>query len=389
MPTDTSKRRQLLQALATAGALGVAGCFGDGDVEEDPLEDDGGDDGSSSSDDGSGSSDDGSGGDGNEDAQYQMDVGTSAGGTMDVGLGVEQAVAEVSDILNYSTVESPGYIGTAYRMNEDAFDAGFVDVNTMNKARTQTDMFEENPVDQLPWYGFFAFPYSIYIMARDGTGIETFDDLAGANVYPAEPGYTTRATSLDVWSQEPTADVYEEMNIIDMDVADAPGAMEEERIDAAIAYGTKGIGNTGWVVEYDARVDVHYVQHTDALIESIEMFPGASLGRFDENPAEAFVWDQDIGTDEIVTWNFSPTISFHPETEDEAVYELCRIAGEENDAIREAEQRFTPESPEDLVSAPLENYPYHPGAAQYYKDQGVWNDDWVIGDRDNVGEYFE
>lgn len=382
MSADESKRRRFLQAVAATGALGVAGCLGDEDVDpegDDPLDDDDADDDDMDPDPD----------DEDDDAEFHMDVGTSAGGTTDVGLAVEQGVADHSDTLSYSTVESPGYVGTAYRMDQDAFEAGWTDPNTMNKAQNGVDTFEDEPVEQLPWFGFDVFPYVIYMMAIEGTGIEEFDDLAGADVYPAEPGYSTRATTLDVLEQEPTRDVFDEMNIIDADVADAPGLMEEGQIDAAIAYGTPGVGNTGWVVEYDARIDVNYVQHTDALIESIEQFPGAALSRHDDDPAETFLWDQDIGTDEIVGWSLNPGIHFHPDTEDEAVYELCRVVHEHGDSISDTEARFSIEEPEDMLAGALDDYPFHPGAAEYYQDVGVWNeDDWIVGDRDEVGGYF-
>jgi TRAP transporter TAXI family solute receptor len=329
--------------------------------------------------------DDTDGSDGDE--EITVRVGTSAGGTMDVGLAIERAMSQESDLVSYSTIEAPGYVGTTYQLANDVHDAGIVDTNTLNKAQDGRDMFEEDPVDQLPWQGFYAWPYAIYMMARDGTDIETFDDLAGADVYPAEPGYSTRATTLEVLQQDPVADVYDEMNILDMDVSDAPGAMEEGRIDAAIAYGTPGAGNTGWVTEYDARVDVHYVQHTDALVEAIQGFSGAGYSEW-ENASEQFQWEQDIGTDTIVTWNLEVMFVFHPETADEAAYEICRVADEHTDVVQEAENRFFPESPDDMVGAAIADYPFHPGAAQYYQDNDVWNDDWVVGDREMIGEYF-
>ncbi len=381
MTDNDSTRRRFLQAAVGASAVGVAGCIGGDDVdpdEEDPLDEDDDAVDADDEDDEPEPDDD----EPDEDAEYHVDSGTSAGGTMDVGLAFEAAVAEVSDTVSYSTIESPGYVGTTYRMAEGAVDAGFIDTNTMNKAINNMDMFEEDPVDIVPFQGFLAFPYGIYVMALDDTGIETFDDLAGANVYPAEPGYSTRATTLEVWEQEPTADVFEEMNIVDMDVADAPGAMEEGQIDAAIAYGTPGVGNTGWVVEYDARVDVHYVEHTDALVESIEQFPGAGLTIYDDDPGETFGWDQDIEADEIVTWDLNTTLAFHPETPEGAVYELTRVAAEHGDTVRDSERRFTPEGAEDLVVGGLEDYPWHPGAAEYYEEEGVWEDDWVVGDPD-------
>ena len=361
-----------MKRAAGIGTVGLAGCIGEetefsqGSPDEDTP-------------DSGGETEPG------EDGTYEVRVGTSPGGTWDVGQAFESAVDEHSDLVAYTTVESPGYVTTAYRLDEGLFDGGIVDTNTMTKARDRRDTFESDPVDVLPWQGFFAFPYSIYVMARDGTAIETFDDLAGANVYPAQPGYSTRATTIDVWSQEPTKDVYEEMNIMDMDVDDAPAAMESEQIDAAIAYGTPGVGNTGWVVEYDTLVDVHYVEHTDALVQSVEGYPGVGATLHDD--PGVFQWQQDIGADEIFSWDLEVTFAFHPETADEAVYELARIAAEHGDAARETEPRFTPENAEDLAAAAIDDYPWHPGAAQFLREEDAWVDDWVVGEE--PGEYAE
>ncbi|WP_049912449.1 TAXI family TRAP transporter solute-binding subunit [Natrialba hulunbeirensis] len=349
MSTGNTSRRRVLQSGAAIGALALAGCMGD-------------DDGNT------------------------VRMGTSAGGTMDVGLGFEQAVSDHGEDVEYSTVESPGYVGTTYRMNEGQVDGGIVDTNTMSKAMGSDDMFADDPVDTIPWQGFLAFPYSIYVVAREDTDIETFDDLAGANVYPAEPGYSTRATTLDVWSMPQVEDVYEEMEIVDMDVDDAPGAMEEGNIDAAIAYGTPGVGNTGFVVEYDARTDVRYVEHTDALVEAIEEYPGAGLSRYDD-VEDDFNWDQDIGADEVASWDLEVTFTFHHDTPAEQVYELTRIAHEHGDTARDAEPRFVPEDLDAMTSAAIDDYPWHPGAAEYYQDNDAWNDDWVIGDPDEAGNY--
>lgn len=359
-------------ASSAVGTFALAGCIGgDGDGDGDG---DGGD--------GDG---DGDGGDGDGGAQYDVRMGTSAGGTMDVGLAFERAVSQTSDVVSYSTIESPGYVGSTYRNAEGLFEGAIIDTNTMSKAQRGTDMFEDDPVDVLPWQGFFGWPYSIYIMARADTDIQTFDDLAGVNFYPAEPGYSTRATTLDVLTMPQVQDITDQMNILNMDVADAPGAMEEGRIDAAIAYGTPGVGNTGWVVEYDSRVDVRYVEPTDALIEAAEEFPGAGTSTA---PAEEYQWQQDIGTDEIFSWDLSPWFTFHHETPADAVYELCRVAWEEQETVREAEPRFAPrEDPSDMVRGALPDYPFHPGAAQFYQEEiDAWEDDFVVGEE--AGSYF-
>jgi hypothetical protein len=352
-------RRDVLSGAAGIGAVGAAGCLVTVDpqdpAEEDPDEE-------------------------QEEMEegYDMRVGTSTGGTWDVGLAIERTINQQSDRLSYSSIESAGYVGTTYRLSQGLFDAGVVDTNTMLKARDDLDMFEETPIDVLPWQGFQAFPYGIYVMALDGTGIKTFDDLAGAEVYPAEPGFSTRETTLDIWEMPQVRDVYEEMEIADMDVDDAPGAMEEARVDAAIAYGTPGVGNTGWVLEYDARTDVHYVEPTDALIEAAEEYPGVDTAVYD---VEEFDWGQDIGTDEIFTWILRVTYAFHPSTPEEAVYELVRVVHEHSDEIREAEEQFNEiQEPEDLTVAAIEDYPFHPGVAEYLQEHDAWNEDWIVGE---------
>lgn len=341
---ERNSRRRFLKGAAGLGVVGLAGCIS-------------GDNG------------------GEEPSGFRM--GSSAGGTMDTALAYERAVNEHAENVDFSTVETRGYVGTTYEISQDNVDGGWIDTNTMTKAQDGRDMFEEDPVEKLPWQGFGGFPYSIYMMARDGTGIETFDDLAGARVYPAQPGYSTRATTLEVWEN---TSVYEEMEIVDMDVDDAPGAISEGRVDAMIAYGTPGVGNTGWAVEYDNRADVHYVQHTDELVQAIEEFPGAGIS-YHQNPKEKFNWSQDIGADEIVTWDLQVTVTFHPDASEDAVYELMRVAHEHSDTAREAEKRFYDfQSAEDLTWAAVDDYPFHPGVAQYLQDQDVWDNNWVIGE---------
>ncbi|KAA9396614.1 C4-dicarboxylate ABC transporter substrate-binding protein [Haloarcula sp. CBA1130] len=358
MSDDSIHRRKFLYGAATAGVIGLAGCGG-------------GDGGGGSNDGGDGSSGGGS-------QNLSLRVGTSAGGTQDVGLAVERAVSQESDTLEYSTIESPGYVGTIRRMANNQFNAGITDNNSLSKAIDDRGQFADQSVDRIPHYGFYAFPYSIYVIARDGTGIETFDDLAGAKVYPAEPGYSTRATTLDVWSQDPTADVYEEMDIQNMSVSDAPGAIEEGNIDASIAYGTPGVRYTGFVQEFASRVDIHYVEPTDALKESAESYPGAGMGT---TAYDDWSMNQDIGTDKLFHWNLEVNYAFNPEANNDAVYELCRVVDEHNDTVNEGEEQFNDfESTSDMLDSARENIPVHSGAVQYYKDNDAWDSNLQEGE---------
>lgn len=378
MERDSTQRRNFLRGAATVGVVGLVGCLGNPN-QSGGGNGSGGGQSSGGNNSSGGQSNGGNGGGGS--AQYTLRVGTSAGGTHDVGLAVQRAVSQKSDTLNYSTIESPGYIGTIRRMAQGQFDAGITDNNSLTKALNDKGTFSKKSVDQVPLYGFFAFPYSIYVVARDGTGIKTFDDLAGKKVYPAEPGYSTRATTLDVWSQDPTSDVYDKMKIQDLGVDDAPGALAQGLIDASIVYGTPPVRYTGFVQEMSSRANLHYVEPTDALKKSAKSYSGAGSGRTDYGD-----WSigQDIGTDEVFHWDLQVNYTFNPSAKDKAVYELCRVVNEYNKTVNETQEQFNDfgsigSGDNKMLGSAFKQLPVHPGAAQYYKDNNAWNSDLQIG----------
>jgi len=200
---------------------------------------------------------------------------------------------------------------------------------------------------------------------EDGTSEEIGAQVTGMTVCPCSQGMSASRAR---------------QTLRNMAVEDAPGAMEEGRIDASIAYGTAGVRYTGFVTEISSRIDVRYVEPTDALIESAKSFPGAGTTRTPYD--EWSLGNQDIGTDEVFTWDLEVNYVFHPDANADAVYELCRVVDEHNDVVNEAEDQFLDfESTEDMLGQMIEgeDFPFHPGAAQYYKDNEVWGN----------GDYYE
>lgn len=142
------------------------------------------------------------------------------------------------------------------------------------------------------------------------------------------------------------------MNMMDMGVSDAPDAMKEKRIGTAIVYGTPDVSYTGFVTEYDARIDVHYVESTDALTESLESYGGAKTS---QAPYEGWYLKQDIGTEEMFTRNIEINYILHEDAGDDAVYGSCCGVNEYNGAVKEPEDEFNDyESTEDILDQALE-----------------------------------
>lgn len=352
--TEISRRKALASAVGLS-AVGLAGCTGDA-----------GEDGS------------GNGG------EQEVRVGTAGGGTGDSALAYERAMSQHADELGYSTIETQGNVASTYSLDEGAFDAIFTDRNAMFQAQTQAGPFEDAPVDTIPWQAFRAFPYIIFIVAREDADIETLEDLRGANFYPAQPGYSTRAMTLSIFEDPELEGLLDDMEIVDANVDDAPGLMEEGQIDASIAYGTPGIGMTGFVTQFDARVDLTFVEESPGLQTAAENYGGAGTGTAE---VDSLQLENDFRVDEVWGWTFEVGVGIHHDTPNDVAYEMARIAHEHNETIREAEPRFDEvDSAEGLTSMAIEDYPWHPGIAEYLQDHDAWNDDWIIGEE--PGEYF-
>jgi len=352
-----------LTSTAVAGAVGIAGCAGG---------DDGSDGGSSSSDGDDGGEDSSS--EGSDQISIELASGTQGTNAYDTGLGILRAVEEHSDRLDLTITEGGGYVNQAYLYDSGDINAVALNNNTIVQARNEEGPFAEQSIDVVPAQGFWFQSSHIYFLAVEGSGIESTADIDGHVVYPLQPGWGARELTETVLED---AGITERSEYLNVDIGDLPGAIEEDRVDviAITAANFQQIG--GWVQEIDVRSDVNAIETSDAFAQAIEDHSGAR-----HIELEPYGWEQDVTeiTDQVDAIVNDAQMFFGDDVEPDAVYELARIAYEHQDTIRNAAAHYPEiESSEGLTQAILDQHPIHEGAAQYYQDEGVWNDDWTVG----------
>lgn len=346
------ERRDLVKGLAGTGLAALAGCVGDEDDGTGADNDDGGED-------------------------HVISMGGSSDGSTAFGSSqaLSRALSQNSDWLDMSVQTTGGNVANMYLYDEGDIPAIATDNNTIVKALADEEDFEDEPVDDIAYQGIRFNGLDIYWVAVDGSGIESTDDFAGNTIYPIQPGFGTRMLTEEVMR---TAGMWDEVDIINVDVGDSPGAIEEGRIDALAVYGSNGVELTGWAEEVDARNDVYAIEVGDNFADAIEETPGA---RYTE--IEPYGWDQDVTevTDEITAWAMDLQFLFGPDVPADATYELARVSHEHSDTVQEADPTYQDHSnAEDMVSAILEDVPVHEGLAEFYQEQDVWDDSWEVGD---------
>lgn len=348
--SNIPSRRDVLKGAATLGVVGLAGCSGD-DGEDD-----------------------------SDDDEYTITIGgTSTGSsTQAAGQALARAASQHSDTVSISVQETDGWTANLYEYDGGQIPAMGVDNNSLAKAMADDGPFEEEPVDTLPHQGFMFTSLQIHWLGLEGSGIESTADLrdGGYTIYPIQPGFGTRLLTEEIIKN---AGLWEQNEILNVDTGDIPGAVEEDRVDALCMYGANGVELSGWCQEVDVRSDerLYILEVDDEFRQVIEDHPGAILEEF-----EPYGYNQDVTqvTDTVVSWSLAGQWAFSPEIPPDATREVCRLAIEHDDTIRESDPTTLEYTPEIMTATVIPDLEVHEGVANFFEDEGVWEDNWTRGE---------
>ena len=345
---DNLNRRDVLKGAATMGVIGMAGCSGNGD----------------------------DGGDGSDTFQLTIGATSSNSSTQAAAQALARAANEHSDTVTISPQVTDGWTANLYEYDNGNIPAMGVDNNSLAKAMSEGGPFADDPVDTLPQQGFMFTSLQIHWIALEGSGLESTADLqdGGYTIYPIQPGFGTRLLTEEVIKE---AGIWEQNEIYNGDTGDVPGAVEEERVDALAVYGANGVQLSGWVQEVDVRSGggLYLLEVDDNFRQAIEDVPGAILEEF-----EPYGYEQDVTkvTDTVVSWSLAAQWAFGPDIPAEATKEVARLAHEHHDTIRESDPTtLNYDDPEVMTTTVIPDLEIHPGVAEFFKENDVWNDDWT------------
>lgn len=236
-------------------------------------------------------------------------------------------------------------------------------------AKADLPPFQQQPVESLPHQAMSITTLHMHVVAVEGSGIETTDDLAGADFWPLPPSWGLRRQaqivleSAGLWSELQETD-----SIVNADTGDVAGAIEENRIDALMAYGSGFANLAGWLSEVDARTNLRLVEMTDSFRQGIADVRGTSYSEVD-----VYGWENqrfDSGTMDVYDAEFQ--FWFGSEIPRDVGYELAKISSENTGAITEGQPAYADHSdPANIASLYLDDHPVHPGVYDYLEEQAV------------------
>ena len=206
---------------------------------------------------------------------------------------------------------------------------------------------------------FSLHPEPFTGMARDDSGIKTFDDLKGKRVNVGDPGSGTRATMNVILKEKGWSDK-------DFKVASElkPSEMASVMCDNNLDAITYNVGHpNGALKEAAASCNAHLVPVTGEAIDKLvadhsyyakATIPGG-LYKGTDNPVETF--------------GVYATLVTSSDVEEDKVYAVVKAVFDNFDRFKRLHPAFANLKEEEMIKNAL-SAPLHDGAVRYYKERG-------------------
>lgn len=257
-------------------------------------------------------------------------------------------------------VESTG--GSVYNINtirEGELEFGVAQSDWQYHAYNGTSRFEEAGAFEDLRAVFSVHPEPFTVVARADSGITSIADLAGKRVNIGNPGSGQRGT-MEVLMEAMGWTTDDFALATEMKAAEQSAALCDNQIDAMVYT----VGHpSGSIQEATTACDSVLVDVSgdvvDGLVDENSFYRTATIpgGMYRGNDADTS------------TFGVGATFVTSASVSDEVVYTLVSAIFENFEEFTSLHPAFANLTPEEMATAGL-SAPLHPGAAQYYREQG-------------------
>lgn len=356
--TDRFDRRTFIKSTAVgAGVLGLAGCTG-----EEPDEDTSGDDGDDSEPDATDEPEPDP--DATEMVMVTSDAATTAYASSQ---GIAAAVNENTDDVFLDARPSEGTEANVGQLNREEVQIGYIQDWTAAEIRDEVAPFNDLNFTPCQTFHLYDLPWVFASANEDLTSITDIEPEHRVN--PTQAGSGT-APALERGLEEHAGLDYERVSF---GFGEMGGAMNEGRLDAGAVTYMNFVIEPGWLQEMKGTVDLRILDVPDDVRSAWEDDPALLVRDVDLTQFDGY----DQAPDTVPGLTYSYNFIVRDDLDYDAVYALLSTMYD----VREELADFHAilgfhEDPEFWVKNMYDGIPFHPAAADFYEEIGVWKDDF-------------
>jgi len=341
-------RRRFLQTTGGAAALGlVAGCVGGGggDPSEGTVADNGG-------------------------ITMQTADSETLAYAMSQGLG--QVLSNESDTLDVQPRPSEGTNANVRDLGNDDAQMVYIQNWTASKIANEQDVFAE--LDYTPYQVFHLYDLG-WFFGTAGNNWETVSDVdSGSTISPTPTGSGTapmleRALDLIIGS-----DNYDRG---DVRYAEQGSTLNDGTLDVGAGTFVNFAIEPGWLDDMKSTADLRLLGYEDDNLKTLRDEPGITVTEVDMGEFDGYTYTPDPLPQLTLAYNFVVRDNFNYDT----MMEFLETMWDNKDTLSEQHPVLgTLSDGEFWVKNAYEGLPFHPAAADFYQDKGLWRDEFERGE---------
>ena len=277
-------------------------------------------------------------------------------------------INEHSDKYRVSSMSTSGSSENIILLDEGKIDLGSASSTDYYAAWSGERWEKEIPIWQVCTYTYW--PQALVALA-ESEEIQTINDLVGKQVSIGAVGSGAEY----LWRL-----VLEEYGIYDDLKLNNLGWTESfEALADGLVVATPGNFPGGKLhpemVRLDTRKPFKVLDIDPDILNSVREYNPGILSTI--LPKDAYE-----GIEEDITCaGFTGLVISTAHTDDDKIYEFCKMIYENIEELHEMSTVSDYSALETAIEGFLPDYPIHPGAARYFQEKGIWNDNLIIGER--------
>lgn len=339
------RRSFLKRSVGTAGIIGtagLAGCFGNS----------------------GGASKTGPGSDG----EMIMKTASETTAAYSMSQVLASAVSQNSDI----SVDARPSQGTNRNVSEviqGKTEIAYVQNWAANKIRQGEKPFGD--LDYQPYQVFHLYDLAWFLATAKDDWTSVTDITADSNVSPTPSGSGTAEMLEHALSF--AVDDYKRTSV---DYGDQAGAMSEGRLDAGAATYVNLSIEPGWLQQMKSTVDLRVLNWPDEIVSELEDDPAVVISDIDMSQFEKYGYTPDTLSTPTLAYNFIVREDHDYDT----LKSFLETLWAQREGLQEQTGLLAPMAEGDAwVKNAYPGIPFHPAAADFYQEKGIWSDEFERG----------
>lgn len=318
------------------------------------------------------------GGEENEENDEAIPTGWSETGS--AGYATGQIVATVLDQESDISIDARG-TGSAENMrlmDTGELAMGYSNAYLYDLVMRDAEQFEDNPIENKPVQAFGAMAANMFFIAHSEFEMETISDIAGHRATIYQPSVSMYPAVAEGFGNMGLLDKFDERQMGTGDIADA---FVNQEVDATLAYNVAGDAVPSWLEEIVSRMDDDELDVLVPTSEEIEAMTGVNGVSAGESARPPELYD-DREAPEVTRFNLmygTYATADEDVLDQQTMYNILSTLHENREQIREEAsilKQFGTE-PNMFSDFVIPEYPVHPGAVEFYEEQGWWSNEYT------------